>query len=364
MDYEQFKENFMKDVKDELAERGIGNVSISTQEVQKVNESYDAMTVTPEGGNIGVNLNLANFYQADKDDIEYGDIVTKAADTIEKAFGQAPTIDVASLTDYEQMKDKLVMEVVSTESNAEVLANVPHKEMEDMSVVYRMLVDEGPSSDDGRATVLVTNNLLDQFGVTAEQLYTDAMENAPELKPAVIQGMSEIMMEMMGREQAMEMGIPEMDPADEMMFVASTPDRIHGAGVIAYQEFMDQAAEKLGGDFFILPSSIHEILLVRDDGETNADTLRDMVQEVNETQVSPEEKLTDNVYHYDSKEHVFELAEKFEARQTNLEESTDRENEKDSLLDDLKSKKEEVAKQPKKDAVEKATEKNKGGEAI
>lgn len=78
---------------------------------------------------------------------------------------------------------------------------------------------------------------------------------------------------------------------------------------------MDQAAEKLGGDFYILPSSIHEILLVPDNGDKAADDLRDMVREVNATQVSPEEKLTDNVYHYDSKEHIFELAKKFEARQ-------------------------------------------------
>ena len=364
MNYKQFKENFMKDVKDELSEREIGNVNISSQEVQKVNESYDAMTITPEGSNIGVNLNLANFYQSDNDGVEYSDIITKAAAVVEKAFGQVPTIDVAALTDYEQMKEKLVMQVVASDTNADVLATAPHVYMEDMSVVYRLILDEGPTSDDGRATVLVTNNLLDQFGITAEQLHADAMQNAPELKPAVIQGMTEIMVEMMGKEQAMMMGIPEMDPADEMMFVASTPDKIQGAGVIAYQDFMDQAAEKLGGDFFILPSSIHEILLVKDDGQTNADTLRDMVQEVNATQVSPEEKLTDNVYHYDSQDHVFELAEKFEARQQGLEETAEKEETKDSLLDDLKSKKEEVAKQPKKDAAEKVTEKNKGGEAI
>ena len=103
MEYEQFKENFLKDVKDELSERGIGNVNISSQEVQKVNESYDAMTITPEGSNIGVNLNLANFYQSDNDGMEYCDIITKAADVVEKAFGQVPSIDVASLTDYDQM---------------------------------------------------------------------------------------------------------------------------------------------------------------------------------------------------------------------------------------------------------------------
>ena len=69
----------------------------------------------------------------------------------------------------------------------------------------------------------------------------------------------------------------------------------------------------------MIPSSIHEILLVPDNGEVQAEGLKEMVQEVNATEVSPEEKLSDNVYHYDSKEHIFELAEKFEARQQEKE---------------------------------------------
>ena len=77
------------------------------------------------------------------------------------------------------------------------------------------------------------------------------MENAPELKPAVIKGMSEVMFEMMGPDAAAMFGMDEM-PQDEKMYVATVPDKIAGAGVIAYQNFMDEAAERVGGDFFIL----------------------------------------------------------------------------------------------------------------
>ena len=70
--------------------------------------------------------------------------------------------------------------------------------------------------------------------------------------------MSEVMAEMMGIEQAEMMGIVPVDPKDEQMFVATVPDKIHGAGVIAYPNFMEDAAQKMGGDFFVLPSSIHE----------------------------------------------------------------------------------------------------------
>lgn len=72
---------------------------------------------------------------------------------------------------------------------------------------------------------------------------------------------------MMGVEQAEMMGLFPVAPEDEKIYVATVPDKVHGAGVLAYQNFMDQAAERAGGDFFILPSSIHEVLIVPDNGE-------------------------------------------------------------------------------------------------
>jgi hypothetical protein len=144
----------------------------------------------------------------------------------------------------------------------------------------------------------------------------------------------------------------------------SIPDKLHGACVISYQDFMDQAAIRLGGDFFVLPSSIHEILLVKDDGNANYHNLQSMVQEVNATQVDPAEKLTDNVYHYDSKDHVFELAEKFEARRKMKEaEVGEMTKEKGSVLNELKNKQNEVTAQPARDIADKAT-RGRGGEAL
>lgn len=89
-------------------------------------------------------------------------------------------------------------------------------------------------------------------------------------------------------------------------FVVTNTDRIDGAGVIFYPEFMDSMGELLGNDFFILPSSIHEMLVLPDDGQVDAEMLRDMVKEVNATQVAPAERLTNDVYHFDTKDHVFE----------------------------------------------------------
>lgn len=105
------------------------------------------------------------------------------------------------------------MEVVSAEANKEMLETVPHQNIEDMAVVYRFVL----SSDDGRASILVTNQLLENMGVTPEQLHADAMENAPQIKPVGIKGMSEVLAEMMGVEQAEMMGIVPVAPEDEQM---------------------------------------------------------------------------------------------------------------------------------------------------
>ena len=116
MDYGDFKEKFIQDVKDRLMEEG-SNIVISVNEVKKLNESYDAITATPEGDNIGVNVGIEKFYDAYEDGASYGNVVEKAIDVIKNGIEQKPNIDVEDLGDYSKMKDKLVMEVVSAEAN-------------------------------------------------------------------------------------------------------------------------------------------------------------------------------------------------------------------------------------------------------
>lgn len=209
---------------------------LSEHHVEKLNASYDALSVTPEGSRIGVNANLSAICEAIDDGQSYSEVVARAADSIIAGIENTPEINVEDLTNYDEMKSKLAMEVVSADCNAEMLENVPHEQMEDMAVVYRLILDQ---DSEGRSSVLVTNDLMEQFGITHEQLHDDAMVNAPEIRPSEIRGRSVVMTEMMGPGM-----IPEIDPADEQMFVAGVSDNIHGAGVIAYPNFFEDAAEK------------------------------------------------------------------------------------------------------------------------
>ncbi|MCI6238114.1 MAG: DUF5688 family protein [Lachnospiraceae bacterium] len=259
-----------------------------------------------------------------------------------------PKLDTAALNDYSEVRGRLSMEMVETGRNTGGLRHIPHEEMEDLSVVCRIVVGMDRQS---RETVLVTNEMLDHYGITKEQLISDAKENAPKILPASVNSLSEVL------------GIPTDPGAKDMLYVASVEGMSHGAGVLAYPGFLDNAAQKLGGDFFILPSSIHEVLLMRDEGNITAGELQNIISSVNQNEVSPAERLSNHAYRYDSKEHVFELAERFEERKR---ENPERASEKSrgSVLTKLQDRKSEIsAAQPARDAAGKA-DRMRGGEAI
>lgn len=362
MDYKSFKKEFSEDIKEKLYDIGYGDVTVIISDIRKVNGHYESMSVVPEGEIMGVNFNLEEKFAKYEHSGDYDGVLRSTAYFIADGFDLTPKAEMPALFNYETMKDKLSVEVISAEINKELLTDIPHDRIEDLAAVYRFALNSGEIGKGMAASILITNRMIDMMGITHEQLKNDALRNAPKIRPAVITGMSELMKDMMGKE-AYER-VYGKDDADEKMFVATVPGKDSGAGILAYQDFMDKAAARVGSDFFILPSSIHEILLVKDTGDRMADELRNMVKHINKTELRPEEILSDNVYHYDSKEHIFELAEKFEARQkekmTEIEMKADG---RDSVIKDMKSKQKEVSKMPIKSSPVKVA-KSKGGEAL
>ena len=359
MDYESFKKEFTEDIKEKLYEMGYGDVDIKINNIKKVNRDYEAMNVVPEGGVMGVSFNLEEIFTKFEQSGDYDSVLKNTTSFVANGIDTAPKTDIDNLLNYEEMKNKLSIEVISAEANKELLLNIPHDRIEDLAAVYRFVLK---SESTGKASILVSNEMMQKMGITHEQLKNDALYNAPIIRPAVIKGMNEVIKELMGKE-AYEIANGTGN-VEESVYVATVPDKDSGAGVLSYQNFMDQAAERVGGDFFILPSSIHEILIVKDDGEMKAELLRNMVQQINRTELMPEDKLSDNVYHYDSKEHIFELAEKFEARQKEKMKGIEmKADSRDSVIKDMKSKQKEVSKMPIKNVPEKAV-KSKGGETL
>ncbi len=351
MNFEEFKQQLMEDLKEALSGRVGTEIVTEENSVQKLQqESYDGIVVRKENEAIGVNMDATRLYSDLEQGKSYEDVLHYAVEIVQRGFDEAPSIDISNLMNYEVMKDTLTMQLIPIAGNEDMLAGIPHKQVEDLAVVYRFNVS---MDETGKGTILVKNDLLERYGVTPEQLHQDALISSPEIEAPSMKSLYQVTMELMGPEFAEMMDIPDVNAGMPQVYVCTNESKVHGASVLMYPEFMDQAAEKLGGDFYVIPSSIHETLLFPASEVESYHDLERMVREVNATQVSPEERLSDNVYHYDAQDKVFELAEHYEERMADKERDSDR-GEKSSVLKELSDKTKEAAKrEPKEHSVPK-----------
>lgn len=297
------------------------DAQVRIEEIKKLNENYLGMTVLKENQVIAPTFNLNQLYEMFQSDPQ-NSMENILRNITELVLDAPEQFDPKSITEYETAKDKLFIRISSAEKNEEMLQNVPHQMREDLAITYHLAI----SIDDiGVGSTTITNDILKRYGISEEQLHADAMENSPNVRPVQVMIMGSMI------EQLMGMG-PETIMRDEPvqniaeiiskgmeretpMFIITNPQTVDGAGVIFYPEVMDQIGEGFQGNFFILPSSTHETLVIPDNGAFDYRVLEDMVQTINENEVAPEERLSDHVYHYDVKDRVFERADKFEERQ-------------------------------------------------
>ena len=317
---------FVNEVKDNIKlflPKDYENAEVSTMECHKLNRAYTGLMVRKEGELLTPTINLNQLYEAYKTQpsVTMETVCRKIADIVLEAPIQ---VDLKAILNYENVKDKLFIRVSSAETNKEVLEIVPHQLKEDLAITYHVAVGK---DQDGLSSMLITNEMMKEYGVTQEQIHEDAMKSSPRVMVPEVSSIGVLIDEIYQKNILMltpderEMLLETLQESSEMptFFVVTNTDRIDGAGVIFYPEFMDNMGELLGNNFFILPSSIHQMLILPDDGQVDAEMLRDMVKEVNATQVAPAERLTNDVYHFDTKDHVFEKADRFTERQKEKE---------------------------------------------
>ena len=201
MNYEQFLEQMKEDLTARFANElspKLADVRIGIRNVEKLQgESYRGLSFRSGDSPVEVNLNMTGVFQTYEAGRPYEDILEEVEAQLMKVVNRIPNFDIRELTDYEALKPKLMMEVISQKGNEDRLENIPHQNVEDMAMIYRL--DIGDSAG-GKMTSVITNQQLKAFGITAEQLHQDALENAPLTHPASLRSMQEVMAEMMGME--------------------------------------------------------------------------------------------------------------------------------------------------------------------
>ena len=314
MDFEEFKNSVADQIKDFLPEK-YADATVDLQEVTKNNDMVlTGIMIKTEETNIAPNIYLEGYFEQYQDGRDMDDILQNIADVrVQNEMDR--NFDVTMITDFDQVKDNIVCKLVNAEMNAEYLADKPHTFVEDLAVVYA--IDLG-GDEAGHMSAPITNSLMEQYGITTEELHDIALHNLSESQ-IEFKTMRDVLVDMMFPD-----GIKEDDSRSSMippeeenpsMYVLTNAEKLNGAVAILDAKTMEDISEKLGGDFIILPSSIHETLILPVNEDMSRQMLESMVQDVNAGQVAPEERLSDHVYMYDSQEKELVLADKMEERQ-------------------------------------------------
>lgn len=297
MRFEQFTKEVVEKIREYLPET-FATASVELQTVRKNNDlKLTGLTIRSAESNISPTIYLESFFQKYQDGEDMSSVLENIAD-VRLRHEVGDVFDVEQITDFERVKGKIVPRLVGTKWNEELLKDRPHTDIADLSVTYHILLGQ---DGDGTASVAVTNSLMDSWNTDVEELHRLALRNMPVLLPSTFQSMSEVLGSLLGDAFADE-GTDTISYVDDKMFVLSNKHKVNGAAALLDPEIMQNILNRFGENFYILPSSVHEVLIVKADSDMDPDTLTAMVQDVNECQVAPDERLSDHVYRYTADE--------------------------------------------------------------
>ena len=227
------------------------------------------------------------------------DAAKKVFETYQNSETPEIEMNVEKWIDRKFILDHVEYQLVNAERNAEKLKDIPGKKIADLVAIYRVVIS---LDDDEMKSYVLTNENLARSEISIEELDEAAKKNTKKSRFSV-RTMNEVMYELIG----VNVGPEIEEPDGPQMYVLTNARKFCGANIMLYKEYLEIAAEKMNGDFYIIPSSIHELIAVPVLAQ-GLEWLREMVQEVNDNQLAPEEILGYEVYRYNRETGEVEVA--------------------------------------------------------
>lgn len=287
--------NFTTLVQREVEKRAGENYRVKLNDVMKNNGVVlRGITLMQDDSNISPTIYLNPYYDAyENGDTTLGTVIDEVIDTYERNKINR-SIDMKFFLNYETVRSRIIFKLINTEKNRELLRDVPYIPFHDLSIVFQCLVSEERF---GNASILIHNVHLQLWKVNARELYECALENTPLLQRYELADMNTVLEEMKALGGIDDEEIEDMQQ-EVPMYVLSNKSRINGASCILYKDILKDFAMVVDKDLYVLPSSIHEVILLPSDGTQESEQLKEMVREINQSQVEKEEVLSDSVYYY------------------------------------------------------------------
>lgn len=269
---------------------------VDVHEVRKNNNVLlHGMSILRRGQSVSPTIYLDSFYEMLCDGMEMEYIVKRILETYVHGLPKSH-VDMEFFKDFVRVKDRIVYRLINQEKNRELLAQIPHIEFLDLAICFYYSY-EHPELGDGM--ILIHNTHMELWNTNHRELMRLAESNTPRLMPGQLCSMDNALEGVLDDGALKELRELQAE-TNRYLYVLSNEKRCQGAAVILYPGILAEAARQLRGSFYILPSSIHEVILLPDDGHGSGSELHEMITEINQSQLRAEDVLSDYAYRYDA----------------------------------------------------------------
>ena len=302
MSFEEFRENILQ----EIRARADGAFQVKKHDVIRNNNVKQAgiAVVVKEETDIGPCVYLDEFYREyESDGMKFDEIVDEVYRLILKYDEDMPDVDLSGFRNWETVQKDVYAKLINAEQNKELLEKIPHRDFMDLAVVYYAIARDQAQEDIG--TILIYNGHMEIWGQEEENLYQTAMMNMRADGEADFMTIETVVKHILPG-----IAFPKKDgnaSHDTDMYILTNHRRRFGAAEILDKKTLRMVADKVGDGFIVLPSSVHETIVLPPKEEAEYEGLAHMVRSVNDTLVEAEERLSDHVYVYSRDEEMLKI---------------------------------------------------------
>ncbi|MBR4404035.1 MAG: hypothetical protein IKT10_02885 [Clostridiales bacterium] len=301
MDYESFKKRVMREFLDYMPEK-YQDCELELRKVPKINTCLTGVVIKPKGKTksyCSPTFYMERMYDQYLDCDSFEKVMANQAIYLEESLKYMPE-DVMKL-DFASMKEKIVFQVVNTKENQEMISLCPHRDFMDLSIVYRVIVNV---DEHGVSGFLITHDIANVEDLTEGILYRLAKKNTKKIFPFKSERIEETMSRMMKRWGATDKDVANsfagMDdvPQKERVYVVSNEYEFFGANALLYTDVLKKVVKNIGTDCYILPSSVHDLVVLSTETFSESSKLISLVRETNSEHVRASDRLSDSIYKY------------------------------------------------------------------
>lgn len=302
MSFEEFTENVLK----EIRVRADGAFQVRKHDVTKNNHvKLTGIAVMREGTDIEPCFYLDELYRGyESGGMKFEETVDEVYELILKNMDDdVPDVDLSGFTKWETVQGNVYAKLINAEQNREQLGAIPHRMFLDLAVVYYAAVRDHAKEEVG--TILIRKEHMEEWGQKEETLYQTAMRNMRSDGAADFAGIETVVRRILP--DIVVSDEEEQKSPDINMYILTNNRRRFGAAEILDKKTLRMIADQVGDGFIVLPSSVHETIVLPPKEEAEYTRLADMVRIVNDTQVDIEERLSDHVYVYSRDEEALKI---------------------------------------------------------